>query len=138
MRKLLQLPNFFSYESQIAIALKLRKLLHLYQKVFLKAVENKKVNLGQIPKILQYIKTFYIFSNDLFLNNPAVCNLEDLKDLKKLEEIQNNQLFIQIIDNETLLIIQALKICNAILTELSNHATVNILAIFVDIIKQCI
>ena len=138
MRKLLQLPNFFSYESQIGIALKLRKLLHLYQKVFLKAVENKKVNLGQIPKILQYIKTFYIFSNDLFLNNPAVCNLEDLKDLKKLEEIQNNQLFIQIIDNETLLIIQALKICNAILTELSNHATVNILAIFVDIIKQCI
>ena len=98
--------------------------------MFLRAIENKKVNIDQIPKILQYIKIFYISSNDLFLNNPAVCNLEDLKDLKKLEEIQNNQLFIQIIDNETLLIIQALKICNVILGDLSNHSIVNFLAIF--------
>lgn len=121
---MLQLPNFFSNESQILIALKLRKLIYLYQKVLLNAIEQKKVVLDQIPIILQYIQTFYICNNDLFINNPSVCNLEDLKDVKKLEEIQNNQLFIQIIDNETLLIIQALKINSAILTELSYYAMV--------------
>lgn len=123
---MLKTQNFFcSYnESKINIAIGLRKLLYLYQKVFQTAISEQKIAFDQIPAILTYFKDFYISNNDLFLNNPAILNLEDFKNEKKMEELQNNHLFLQVIDNETLLIIQALKINNGIITLLSYFAMV--------------
>lgn len=99
----------------------LRRFLYLYQKSFLTATLERKLTSSQIPAILKYFKTFYISNNDLFLNNPAICPLEDLKDKNKLEEMFNNVQFIHLMDNETMLIIQALKINTAIITLLSFH-----------------
>jgi len=126
---LLRIPNFFSSnnDSKINIAVNLRKLIYLYQKACFTSIIERKFPLEQIPFMLQYIKTYYISNNDLFLNNPAICTLEQLKEIKKLEEMQNNSVFLLLMDNETLLIIQSLKISNAIITILSYHAMVPLL-----------
>lgn len=127
-RKLLKTPNFFCSfnESKINIAISLRKLLFLYQKIFLTAISEQKVAFNHIPAILAYFQDFYIKNNDLFLNNPAILNLEDFKNEAKMEELQNNHLFLQVIDNETLLIIQALKI---------NYGIINLLSYFAMVIN---
>ena len=122
----MNLPNFFSQanESKINIVIMIRKIIYLYQKAFIVAIHEKKISLEQIPLILQYLKKFYILNKDLFINNPDLYNLEDLKDMKKLEELQNNSIFLQLIDNETLLIIQSLKTLSALITVLSYYAMV--------------
>ena len=124
--KLLRTNNFFclSNEPKINVAIGLRKLLFLYQKIISTVVTEKNIGIEQIPAILNYCKNFYFINNDLFLNNPAIICLEDLKNEKKVEELQNNSLFCQVIDNETLIIIKALKINNGIIGLLSIFAMV--------------
>lgn len=87
-------------------------------------VTEQKIQFEQIPLILDYLRIYYIQNSDLFLNNPAIFNIEDLKHEGKLKELQNNHIFLKLIDNETLIIMQALKINNGIITLLSYYAMV--------------
>lgn len=101
----------------------LRKLIYFYQKTCLNSINEKRVPAEMSIILIEYLKKYYFGnSENLFLNNPSFLDSENLSNGLILDQIHAKTSFKELIDDETILILQALKICSNIITVLSYNA----------------
>lgn len=107
---------------------KLRNGIYGFQKLCLNTVLEKKISPPKAIHLVEYLKNYYFTnSNNLFLNNDNIINLNFLEHPENIEALMSKTNLDQLIKNETNLIIQALNTCTNIISILGFNSMVIII-----------
>lgn len=108
---------------ELALTIKLRKTLYIYQKICYNSILQERNNYENIFSILDFYKKAYLLNcENLFLNNSNLFQISNFSEIDNFDNLDKKQGLTELTNNEALLILQAINTFNLTITHFSESS----------------